>query len=444
MKPKTKLHHMVLALSKKLPRITQKHRDWAYANMFKFRVYKTQHLAVCFECGHKWREETNLVVKLNGVICPKCKKNLEYTGNLCWSRDDRQYWNIITTVKEFQVIRVFEIIHDTYKGRKAHYSCSEVYQHWIRSDMKQVCISKDGSCNMFSYGRVNWNYGSDFEIRNHENNRYHQNISKTYPGVRVLPEIKRNGFKGNFYGYSAIYFFKLLLTDPVFEILLKTKQIPALNEYHNYRYSINTEWRYVRICIRNKYVIPEWSIWYDYLELLRYFKKDISNPKFICPDNLREEHDKLVVMKREKQERESEEKKREKERIEKEILKTKKHLFPLKFTNGNIDIVVLKTIKDFKTEGKVLNHCVYESNYHKKVNSLIMSARKNAERLETIEVSLIDFKLLQARGYDNKSSIYHDEIVGLVNKNLHKIKRIVTKNVKNTANISDDDFDDED
>ena len=444
MKPKTKLHRRVLALSKKLPKITQKHRDWAYAKMFKFMVYKTQHLAVCFECGHRWNEETNLVVKLHGVICPNCKKDLEYRSEKSWSWIDTQYWNMISRVGEFQVIRTFEVIHNAYKGRAAHYSCSEIYQHWFNAEMKQVCLGKDGSCGMYSYGQVNWYYGSALEVRNHDNNRYHQRISETYPRKNVLPEIKRNGFKGNFYGYSAMYFFRLLLTDRRFEILLKTKQIPTLDAYDSFKWSMDKDWRYIRICIRNKYRIPDYSMWRDYLNLLNYFKKDISNPKFICPENLREEHNKLVVMKREKQERESEEKKRERERIEKEILKSKKQLFPLKFTNGNIDIVVLKTIKDFKTEGKVLNHCVYESNYHKKVSSLIMSARKNAERLETIEVSLIDFKLLQARGYDNEDSAYHDEIINLVNKNINKIKRIVTKNVKITANIADDDFDDED
>ena len=442
MKPKTKLHYRVLALSKKLPKITQKHRDWAYKKMFKFMAYKTKHLAVCFECGHRWKEETTLATKLLGITCPSCNKQLTHFS-ATWSNIDTQYWQIVTTIEEFQVVRTFEVKHNIRKERQAFYTCSEIYQHWLTADMKQVCLGKNASCGVFGSGN-NWYYESELEIRNPENNRYWQRISEIYPRIKVLPEITRNGYNGKLYGYSPLYYFKLLLSDPIFEILLKTGQIPAVNEYSNIAYSIKREWRSVRICIRNKYIIPDYSMWSDYLNLLDYFKKDISNPKFICPENLREEHNKLVIMKREKQERESEEKKRERERIEKEILKSKKQLFPLKFTNGNIDIVVLKTIKDFMTEGKVLNHCVYESNYHKKVSSLIMSARKNAERLETIEVSLTSFKLLQARGYDNEDSAYHDEIVNLVNKNLNKIKRIVTKNVKNTANIADDDFDDED
>lgn len=52
------------------------------------------------------------------------------------------------------------------------------------------------------------------------------------------------------------------------------------------------------------------KIWFDYLDLLRYFHKDLHNAHYVCPDNLKKEHDKLVIKKRQLQEKEEAERKR--------------------------------------------------------------------------------------------------------------------------------------
>ena len=58
---------------------------------------------------------------------------------------------------------------------------------------------------------------------------------------------------------------------------------------------------------------------------------------------------------------------------------------------------------------------------------LLLSARINNEPIETIELSLLNFKIIQARGYDNDSSPYHNEIINILNKNMRKISKIVEK-----------------
>lgn len=95
--------------------------------------------------------------------------------------------------------------------------------------------------------------------------------------------------------------------------------------------------------------------------------------------------------------------------------------FGLVFQKGNISIKVLETIQEFITESEKYNHCVYTNEYYAKQDSLILSARVNNVLTETVEVSLKEMTITQSRGYGNKASNYHKEILELVNENLHLI-----------------------
>ncbi len=60
--------------------------------------------------------------------------------------------------------------------------------------------------------------------------------------------------------------------------------------------------------------------------------------------------------------------------------------------------------------------------YYKKVDRLILSARMDEIRLETLEIDLHTMKVMQCRGIRNKDSEYHARILRLMNKNMHLIK----------------------
>lgn len=52
-----------------------------------------------------------------------------------------------------------------------------------------------------------------------------------------------------------------------------------------------------------------------------------------------------------------------------------------------------------------------------------LTAKVNDERVETIEVDLKRYQLVQSRGVCNQNSKYHNEIVSLVNKNMNIIRK---------------------
>ena len=89
------------------------------------------------------------------------------------------------------------------------------------------------------------------------------------------------------------------------------------------------------------------------------------------------------------------------------------------------DIVIrpLESVTQFYQEGKAMHHCVYQNGYYKRKDCIILSAQKDGKRLETVEVSLKTFKIVQSRSVCNGTSDYHDRIVNLVNCNMWMIRR---------------------
>lgn len=96
-------------------------------------------------------------------------------------------------------------------------------------------------------------------------------------------------------------------------------------------------------------------------------------------------------------------------------------------TDGDIEISPLKTVNDFYCEGSALHHCVFAMGYYKRKDCLILGAKVNGERTETIEVSLKDFSVSQCRGKNNMDSPYHKRIMSLMSSNLGSLKDMYRK-----------------
>ena len=161
----------------------------------------------------------------------------------------------------------------------------------------------------------------------------------------------------------------------------------------------------MRICIRNGYTIPDGSLWCDTIDLLRHFGKDIRQPKYVCPTDLKALHDKLAAKRQEQLQRERTAEEREQAiKDEKQFLQEKgmlplassfaprpferarwlsawRRFFGLVFADELISVKVIESVEEMILEGKAMHHCV--GTYYKRADSLILSATIDGKRIET-------------------------------------------------------------
>lgn len=265
---------------------------------------------------------------------------------------------------------------------------------------------------------------------NYNSFNYEECVHMTYPVQKWKNEYKKYGVNRQIKGTDPFWLLKGVKYEPKNETLLKAKQYSLLAYVTNGNASfINRHWPTIKICMRNKYIVKDASMYNDYLQLLERYHKDLRNAFYVCPKNLEKAHDRYVAKR--KKEMEEEEKKQQLEKLlkqkknEEEFIKLKSKFFDLNLSDGKIVIVVLKSLEEFKQEGEAMKHCVFTNEYIKKKDSLILSARIGEKRLETIELSLKTLDVVQSRGVCNQNTEYHDRIIGLVKKNIGLIRQRV-------------------
>ena len=114
----------------------------------------------------------------------------------------------------------------------------------------------------------------------------------------------------------------------------------------------------------------------------------------------------------------------------------RKQFFDIDIKDGAIDIQVLKSVQEFFEEGKEMGHCVFRNGYYdvnRKPNCLILSAKVNGQRMETIEVNLADVTVVQCQGHGNINSAFHDTILKLIKDNLWQIESRLPNRASRTA-----------
>lgn len=423
MQPRNKFEKEVFARSKELQPINKIQTEWAFRHCFKhYAIIRADGTATCSECGKEWKSKNNLAETLAGCTCPHCGMELETHRTRKRVFQQTEYLGIITTFKGWQVLRFFYMYLHQKKGEKSRYFISEVVQRWINPKGKVAVVAKNKS---MSYWFNVWKLNSDLEIRKNENVIDIQPTA-IYPRKRVLAEIKRNGFKGQFHDLTPYEMFHSILTNSRAETLLKTKQLSLLNYFEKTRYrDIEDYWSAIRICIRNGYNVTDASMWCDIVNMLRRLGKDIHNPKFVCPEDLKAEHDRRELEIRRKREKEEIKEQRDKLlksiKNEKRFQELKSKFFGIAFTDGTIKVHVLESLKEYFEEATEMHHCLFSNEYFLKEDSLILSATINGKRIETIEVSLKTLEILQSRGEWNSHTEYHDQIMNLVKANRNLI-----------------------
>lgn len=441
MKPKTKIQKEVARLSATLSPISDAQLEWAYKHCFEHIAYRTKNgTMTCSDCGHVWHSKSTLADTLCGCRCPICGAELKVQETRRRTLNQTRYFSVITTCKGFQVIRVSQVKYVSRKGEPMQFYCHEVVQRWISSNGKVTDMALLRGFP-FYYSDV-WALDSDMEVRPH-NSLYDEVVAwgDVYPRMSILPQLKRNGFKGDFHGVSPVRFFKALLSDPRIETLMKAGEIEEMKYFLSNRTTADNLWASYLIAKRHHYQINNIGMWCDYLMMLKNLGKDIRNPKNICPQDFIEAHDRahrLIDAKREKaraeRERqfEIERREREQQRLLKEkenedrFIALKSKFFGLVITDNELTIKVLESIDEYYEEGTKQDICVFGAGYYRKEDTLILSARIGGEIIETVEVDLHTFKVVQCHGKYNKDTKYHDRIIDLVNSNAKLIRKRMT------------------
>jgi DNA-directed RNA polymerase subunit RPC12/RpoP len=419
MKPKNKLQKQVFELSQKLHPITDSQLKWAKSVCFE-RIARTtkQGTVSCLECGGSWKDKH---ITTKTIVCPHCNTILTVNQTRKTKFIKIEYLSVITTFQGFQVLRFLYVSQSLKVGEQAEYYCKEVVQRWISPNGVFATLALIRTMNFW---KSSWMFDTDLEIRP-EKHLYNVYPTAIYPRMNVLPIIKRNGFKGEFHDLTPFDIFHSLLINSKIETLLKTGQINLL-QYFIFRASRNIDcyWDSIRIAIRNGYNIIDADVWCDYIDLLRHFGKDINSPKYVCSIRLTADHDQLV---RRKQEQEKhialEEKKRKAIEDDAKFQELKAKFFGLTFNDGELQLKVLDSVMEYVEEGTLMKHCVFSNDYHKKANSLILSATRNSERVATVEISLDTLKVVQCRGKSNSEVTEQKQIIRLITKNVNQIEK---------------------
>ncbi|WP_085536594.1 PcfJ domain-containing protein [Massilibacteroides vaginae] len=418
MKPKNKFQQRVVEASKKLPKLTKEQIQWSKDNVIEHIGRRNEKGKItCTKCGHSWQGVGYLVDTLTDCDCPNCKAKLKVkTTNKRVFRTN-YYMTIITACEGYQVIRSIMVKCTARTGKLPEYEHSEVMQRWLAPDGKYCTFAKLRQTMGTMYYDA-WIHYTLLELRR-ENDVYDRIFTDIiYPRQKLIPEIKRTGFKKAFYGQKPLDLFRTLLIDSRTETLLKTGYTKLFKRIMDTGWkNIDNYWQSIRICIRNGYKIKHATMWCDYIDLLRFFEKDLHNAKYVCPTDLKKEHDRYVIKKAKADAQQELEKQLEKED---EYREAKAKFFGLAFFDGVISVRVLESVAEIILEGKLMHHCV--GSYHTKEDSLILSACIDGEKIETIEVSLTQLRVIQSRGICNKNTKYHDRIVNLVNQNISLIE----------------------
>lgn len=421
MKPRTKYEKAVIAQSGHLRPLPTAPRRWAFTNTinhYAFRLPKGR--TTCMDCGHSWiMSEAAKKCK-----CPNCKSKLEVKETYTRKCQQKSYFNVITTCGEYQILRIFLLIVEMRKGFKASPAFLEIGQYWIAPNGKTALVALQRTMGMYLDCFA---FGSPMEIRKDSDTYQHIANQYLYPKIKVIPELKRNGFDGNFHDIRPVSYFSMLLSAPQAETLLKEGNIRMLRYMAGNTAEVKHFWASYLIAKRHGYDIPDLSTWYDYLRMLERFGRDTHSPKLIMPSNLFEAHDEYMR----KVNRQREKERREADRIkalenEAKFKELKGRFFGLVFTDNEIEIKTLDSVAEYYNEGTTQHICVGTSQYYLKAESLVFSARIDGKIVATIEIDLKTLKVIQCRAACNKVSEYRERIENTIANHRKEIRARMT------------------
>ena len=417
MKPRNKFEQAVLAQSKHLRPITKAQRQWAFRECIDHYAYRLpKGKTTCMDCGHSWQMD----IPSEHCTCPQCGAGLEVTTTRARKLKQRQYFTVLTTSGGYQVLRMYLLIAGMEKGYQASSSVMEIGQYWWDERGRQSIVTVQRTMGHYI---DSFAYYSPMAIRRDSEAYRFVARCPLCPKVKLSDTLKRNGFNGKCYGIAPTSLIPALLTDSRAETLMKAGRTEHLAYFLSRPRNWDAYWPAYKITLRRSYAITDVALWCDYIDMLRRLGRDIHNAHYVCPEDLQRAHDTAQRKLQTQRKKEAEAQRRQKAiENEERFQALKAPFFGIAFTDGIIQVRVLESVQEYIEEGQVLHHCVFTNEYHLKEKSLILSARIEGKRIETIEVSLETMQVIQCRGLQNKNTEYHDRIIDLVHRNIKQIQ----------------------
>ena len=362
------------------------------------------------------------VTELSATLHPVLTKDIEWIDKdyrKTYKNKGLSYYLILERCQEFQVVRYY------YRSRKRFF---EFLQVWIDKDCNEAIRAKR------RFMRVDgWVEDSEMKLWKYQRNReysYLGGISRLgYSGVKIrslLPELKKRGLKTSTHGIHPVTLIKSLLSSNRLETLFKVRQYRLVHEFSQPFASLDDNmWQSIRVALRHGYHLDtheEFENWYHLIGDLSYLGLDTRNPHYICPANLAEAHQYYMGRVRKIKDAEYLMKQMKLAQDFEPIFHANREQFlDMAFSKGRVSIQIIPTAVGIKQEGEAMHHCV--GCYYNRLDSLILSAKVDGKRMETIEVSLTDYRIVQSRGILNKNTNFHNLIVHLMKQGLPEIKK---------------------
>ena len=467
MKPRSAIQKQLVEWAGALPPLDEHRKEWAKklfpaeALYYSRRGNHSEFHCLC--CGSvvpmlgKWDIEPE-DGHIDKWICPECgaecdvlpQYNSGFGHN--YNPRTRQYSKkatnerLVTLIDVFHGIQVFrtfdvyrwngrsDLADGTHRGCPTEYMFQEVFQNWVFDDGAEIITARHYTRSPFSF---NWAWHSEYGINGHNDHcsgcYQMEDVFDTsgnfmFPGIRVTKRLRRNGFSSKCakLGVCPAKISVRLLKDNLYEELVKLGQyrMAAFMLDHK-RHNLKDYIYAIRICTRHGYKIKDPSMWLDYLDDLAFLGMDTHNPKFLCPEKLSDAHGRTHRRRlRVEREIEKQKKKQEIERYEPLYAESKRPFFGIVFGDDTVIISVIQTVNEVSEEADAMHHCVFSNDYWKHNDSVLLSARdNNGKRVETIEIGLDPYKVLQSRGLENKKTKYHDRIVSLCDANMKLFRK---------------------
>ena len=372
--------------------------------------------------------------------CPHCGKRMEIEDYVAKSHTFKDVCAINATMGEWAITRYFALRCHYKPDHKPEILIADIGAEWTKDGQTrhQYLAMRSG----MGYSRW-WREGTRHfaDYLGCDGDVYEWSGEERYdmPDFSLERELERRGIEqGKLHGVKLTRLIQYMNDDPHFETLWKQGDWETALFFKS---ALPRYWAQLRIARRHGYTIENLTEWRDLIDMMRYADGyDVLNPTFICPADLHAMHNQ-VAGERERREqarrdrirRENDELDRERARVammnraeqNEDYIKRRGKYFGLGIVTDKFTIVALKSIDEFENEGNTLHHCVFRAGYYLRSHSLILSAR-DAENnpIETLEIDLRSYTIVQCYGPHDTYTDMHDEIVNAMKNNMWQVKEI--------------------